>query len=50
MQHRFIVDNGARAARLGMSLLKLCAPRFAKKLPKPAARSFSSWWRNNHEQ
>lgn len=49
MQHRFIVDNGARAARLGMSVLQLCAPRLAKKIPKPAARSFSSWWRNNEK-
>jgi L-lactate dehydrogenase complex protein LldF len=44
MRSRLVVDIGARGARFGHSLLSVVAPRFAKKVPKPAARSFSSWW------
>jgi L-lactate dehydrogenase complex protein LldF len=47
MRSRLVVDLGARGARLGHSVLSLLAPRFAKKVPKPAAHSFSSWWRQH---
>jgi len=47
MRSRFVVDFGSRGARLGHSLLSVVAPRLAKKVPKPAAHSFSSWWRQH---
>lgn len=50
MPHRTIVDGGARMMRWGLTVLEWCAPRLARKFPKPAQRSFSSWWREHGEQ
>jgi L-lactate dehydrogenase complex protein LldF len=49
MRSRVVVDLGGRMARFGHSILSAVAPKLARKLPKPAARSFSSWWRQNGE-
>jgi L-lactate dehydrogenase complex protein LldF len=47
MQSRLVVDIGGRAARVGLQVLGFVAPKLAAKLPKPAQKSFSSWWGKN---
>ncbi|MFN4894781.1 MAG: LutB/LldF family L-lactate oxidation iron-sulfur protein [Pseudomonadota bacterium] len=47
MKSRFVVDCGGRAARIGLQILEAVAPRLAAKFPKPAPKSFSSWWRQH---
>jgi L-lactate dehydrogenase complex protein LldF len=44
MQSRFVVDSGARAVRIALQALSYVAPKVSAKLPRPAAKSFSSWW------
>lgn len=49
MRSRVVVDLGGRMARIGIAALGAVAPRAAAKLPKPATRSFSSWWSSHGE-
>lgn len=44
MRSRIVVDCGGRVARWGLQVLSVVAPKLAAKLPKPASKSFSSWW------